>query len=56
MAKAQKCKSGNKAKGRQSDRHKIEYERQRIRTEANKRKRRRRHLEKHLNDLQAQNV
>jgi len=56
MARQQRCSIGNKAKARQSTRHKAKYERQRIRTEANKRKRRRVHLEKHPNDLQAKRL
>lgn len=56
MARQQRSKVGNKAKARQNMRHKAKYERQRIRTEANKRRRCRRHLEKCPNDLQAHNL
>lgn len=43
----------NKAKARQSTRHKAKYDRQRVRTEANKRRRREIHLAKHPNDFQS---
>ena len=56
MAKQSKARCGNKAKGRQSDRHKEKYKRQRIRTEANKRQRRKKHLSRHPNDLQARKL
>ena len=56
MAKQQKARMGNKAKARQNARHKVKYEKQRVRTEANKRKRRKLHLAKHPNDLQAQKL
>ena len=48
--------AGNKAKDRQHSRHKVKYERQRIRTEANKVRRRRKHLIKHPNDFQAKEI
>ena len=56
MARKSTQKLGNKAKGRQMSRHKAKYERQRIRTERNKAKRRKKHLERHPNDLQAQEL
>jgi hypothetical protein len=58
MAKQQKARFGNKAKARRQAHNQAtgKYVRQRARTEANKRKRRARHLAKHPNDLQAQNV
>lgn len=56
MAKRSKARCGNKAKGRQSERHKVKYQNQRTRTEANKRRRRQKHLVKHPNDLQARKI
>jgi len=56
MAKQLRQKMGNKAKARQHANHKAKYERQRIRTEANKRRRRVKHLAKHPNDSQAKEL
>ena len=56
MAKKQRQKLGNKARGRQISRHKAKYERQWIRTEKNRIKKRKKHLTKHPNDLQAKKL
>ncbi len=58
MARQQRARYGNKAKGRRSEHNRDtgKYVRQRIRTEANKRRRLKRHLEKHPNDLHAHKI